>query len=257
MKVVILCGGKGTRLSEETVLRPKPMVEIGGKPILWHILKLYEAQGFSEFVLALGYKSEFIKDYFLNYPSRNSDFTVDLSTGSVETIQTFPLNCKVHLIETGLETLTGGRLLRLKSFLNDAPFMFTYGDGVSNINLGNLLEFHQSHGKTATLTAVRPQARFGGLKIENDQITEFEEKPQGGEGWINGGFFVFNPEIFQYLENDQTILERKPMIELQKKGQLMAYRHSDFWQCMDTIRDRETLEELWNSSNPPWKLWKN
>ncbi|MBN23293.1 MAG: glucose-1-phosphate cytidylyltransferase [Bdellovibrionaceae bacterium] len=257
MKTVILCGGLGTRLSEETTLRPKPMVEIGGRPILWHIMNTYGSFGHKDFVLALGYKAEFIKEYFLNYHALNSDFQVSLDTGKVEVHKKSNLDFKVDLIDTGLHTLTGGRLLRLRDFLyKDGTFMLTYGDGVCNVDVNQLIDFHKSHGKIATVTAVRPGARFGGMKIENGKVINFQEKPQSGEGWINGGFFVFEPQMFDYLENDQTILERAPMENLVKDGQLMTFEHGDFWQCMDTVRDKQLLESLWENGDAPWKLWE-
>jgi glucose-1-phosphate cytidylyltransferase len=255
MKTVILCGGMGTRLAEETAVRPKPMVEIGGRPILWHILQLYSHFGFKEFVLALGYKGDFIKQYFLHYHLLNSDFCVDLESGKTDVHRRAPFDWKVHLVGTGEQTMTGGRLRRLKTFLkNDPVFMLTYGDGVSNVDIRKLLEFHQSHGKIATVTAVRPTARFGGLELDGDRVVAFREKPQLGEGWINGGFFVFNRTIFDYLAADTTVLEREPMDSLARGGELMTYRHEGFWQCMDTVRERNLLEELWVSGNPPWYL---
>tara|TARA_B110000014_G_C19907559_1_gene469574 strand:+ start:13 stop:777 length:765 start_codon:yes stop_codon:yes gene_type:complete len=254
MNTVILCGGLGTRLSEETKLKPKPMVEIGGKPILWHIMKIYHKYNFNKFSLALGYKGEMIKDYFLNYHSRQSDFEVDLKNGSIKYKKEFPVNFNISMIDTGQNTMTGGRLLRLKKELKDkGTFMLTYGDGVSNVNINSLIDFHKSHGKIATITAVRPPVRFGKLIIDDNKITQFQEKPKGGEGWINGGFFVFESEIFDYLENDSTFLERDPLENLSKDNQLMAYKHNGYWQCMDTIRDKINLEDLWNSGNAPWK----
>jgi glucose-1-phosphate cytidylyltransferase len=254
MKTVILCGGLGTRLSEETQVRPKPMVEIGGRPILWHVMKIYEKYGFSDFILALGYKGEFIKDYFMHYHARMSDFTVHLKTGNINFTNPSAEDWNVSLVDTGANTLTGGRLLRLKPQLADTgTFMLTYGDGVSNVDIKKLLEFHRSHGKLATVTSVRPPARFGGMAIGDDgEVLNFKEKPQAGEGWINGGFFVFEPGIFDYLENDSTILEQAPLENLTKNGQLMAFEHGDYWQCMDTVRDRDALQELWTSGNAPW-----
>jgi glucose-1-phosphate cytidylyltransferase len=254
MKAVLLCGGFGTRLGGETQLRPKPMVEIGGKPILWHIMKIYEKHKINNFQLALGYKSNFIKDYFTKYNSLNNDFSVNLKSGNVDYIDEINENWNIDLIDTGLETMTGGRLLRLKESLkNEQTFMLTYGDGVSNIDLTKLLQFHKSHGKIATVTAVRPPVRFGELIIDdNSKVEEFAEKPQAGKGWINGGFFVFNKEIFNYIENDSIMLEREPLEKLSKTGELMAYKHHGFWQCMDTIREKEILEKLWNSNNAKW-----
>lgn len=258
MQTIILCGGKGTRLAEETSMRPKPMVTIGGRPILWHIMKSYEAHGLQDFTLATGYMGDYIKNYFLNYSALNSDFEVDLATGKVTSLQK---NCnvswKVRLIDTGQETLTGGRLLRLRSLLKDSgTFCFTYGDGVCDVNVQELLKFHRAHGKLVTITAVQPSARFGGLEItEQGKIASFREKLPSDEGWINGGFMVMEPGVFEYLQNDETILERSPMEGLARDGQLMAFRHKGFWQCMDTIRDREYLEDLWASGKAPWKQW--
>jgi glucose-1-phosphate cytidylyltransferase len=253
MKTIILCGGLGTRLSEETSLRPKPMVEIGGKPILWHIMKMYSTFGFSDFVLALGYKGDYIKDYFLNYHSRMSDFKVMLKSGQINFTNPYSEDWIISLIDTGSLTLTGGRLLRLKNELkNEHTFMLTYGDGLSNVNIAKLIEFHNSHGKIATVTSVRPPARFGGMEIKDHKVINFEEKPQSGEGWINGGFFVFNNKIFDYLENDSTILEREPLENLAKDGELMAFEHSDFWQSMDTLRDKDLLQKIWDSGKAPW-----
>ena len=255
MKVVILAGGLGTRLSEETVLKPKPMVEIGGKPILWHIMNIFGAYGYEEFVIALGYKGEIIKEYFLNYYHFQSDLTISLKTGEVVSLNNNHRDWIVHLLDTGLESMTGGRLHRLKSQLQDGPFMLTYGDGVSNINIKALINFHKSHGKIATVTAVRPAARFGGMKFEGDRVTEFKEKPQGGEGWINGGFLVFESGVFDYLHGDKTILEADTLENLASDGELMAYKHEGFWQCIDTVRDKQFLEGLWQSGHPPWKVW--
>ena len=235
MEVVILCGGYGTRLGKETELKPKPMVEIGGKPIVWHIMKIFEKHGIRDFHLALGYKANIIKDYFLKYNSLNEE------------------NWIINLQDTGLNTMTGGRLLRLKESLkNEETFMLTYGDGVSNVDLTKLLQFHKSHGKIATVTAVRPPVRFGELIINDNKVEEFAEKPQAGKGWINGGFFVFNKEIFNYIKDDSIMLEREPLEKLSKTGELMAYKHQDFWQCMDTIREKEILEKLWSSNNAIW-----
>jgi glucose-1-phosphate cytidylyltransferase len=253
LKVVILCGGLGTRLSEETQVKPKPMVEIGGRPILWHIMKIYERFGYSDFLLALGYKGEVIKDYFLNYHSMRSDFTVKLKSGVVDYVDPDIEDWAVSLVNTGERSMTGGRLLRLKSRLQDEAFMLTYGDGVSNVDLEKLLAFHRSHGKLATVTAVRPAARFGDLLLDDGSVTRFIEKPQAAEGWINGGFFIFEPGVFDYLENDETILEKAPLEKLASDGQLMAYQHSGYWQSMDTLRDRMALEAQWKSGDVPWK----
>lgn len=253
MKIVILCGGLGTRLSEETQVKPKPMVEIGGKPIVWHIMKSYECHGNKDFILALGYKGEVIKDYFLNYHARQSDLTVHLKSGKVEYSNPTAEDWNVSLIDTGAETMTGGRILRLKNLLKDSgTFMVTYGDGVSDINITELLAFHRSHGKLATVSAVRPPVRFGELLIDGNTVNQFQEKPQAGEGWINGGYFVFEPEVLEYIIDDTTFLEREPLERLAKDGQLMAYHHPGFWQCMDTIRDRDLLQTKWQAGNAPW-----
>lgn len=254
MKIVILCGGLGTRLSEETQIRPKPMVEIGGRPILWHIMKIYERHGLNDFVLALGYKGEVIKDYFLNYHARQSDLTVHLKSGHVDYGNPTAEDWRVTLVDTGAGTQTGGRLLRLKTLLHSCgTFMLTYGDGVSNVDLVALLAFHKAQGRLATVTAVRPPARFGDLKIENDRVTNFQEKPQAGEGWINGGFFVFEPGAMEFIADDATILERAPLEQLAARGELSAYRHHGYWQSMDTLRDKQALEELWAAGSAPWK----
>jgi len=253
MKVILLCGGYGTRLGEETQLKPKPMVEICGKPILWHIMKIFEKHNMQDFHLALGYKADFIKDYFLKYNSLNNDFSVNLKSGKIKFNDIIEENWNINLTDTGLNTMTGGRLLRLKESLkNEETFMLTYGDGVSNVDLTRLLEFHKSHGRIATVTAVRPPVRFGELIINDNKVEEFTEKPQAGKGWINGGFFVFNKEIFNYIEDDSIMLEREPLEKLSKMGELMAYKHDDFWQCMDTIREKEILEGLLNSNSAPW-----
>lgn len=253
MKVIILCGGLGTRLSEETNLKPKPMVEIGGKPILWHIMKIYEKYNLNDFVLALGYKGHVIKDYFLNYHSMLSDMTIHLKTGDINYSNPTAEDWHVSLIDTEVNSMTGGRLLRLQSLLADTgTFMVTYGDGVADVNIEELLKFHRTHGKIATVTAVRPSARFGGLKISNKNVLDFKEKPQSGEGWINGGFFVFEQDIFDYLEDDSTVLEQSPLERLAQDGQLMAFEHLGYWQCMDTIRDKESLQAAWESGKAPW-----
>lgn len=258
MKTVILCGGLGTRLAEETVIKPKPMVTIGRNPILWHIMNIYGAQGHRDFILALGYKSEMIKEFFLNFYAMSSDFTVDLSNGAVQYERTFKKDWKVSLVETGSKTMTGGRLHRLESQLRSGgTFMLTYGDGVADVDLNALLQFHRSHGKLVTVTAVRPTARFGGIEFDGDRVKNFQEKPQTGEGWINGGFFVMEPGVFDYLDGDQTILETTPLERLVKDGQLMSYKHHGFWQCMDTMRERQMLEEYWSSQKAPWKIWKD
>ncbi len=256
MKVVILAGGLGTRLSEETDARPKPMVEIGGQPILWHIMKSYAHYGFAEFVCALGYKGEVIKRYFLDYNLLNNGISIDLSTGDVQRHAKESENWVVHLVDTGFQTLTGGRLKRLEPWLKDETFMLTYGDGVSDIDLRKLVSFHRACGSIATVTAVRPPARFGGLNFDGDLVTEFKEKPQIGEGWINGGFMVFEPAVFEYLTGDDGHLEVDALERLAADGQLAAYRHESFWQCMDTLRDVRVLENLWQGGQAPWCVWQ-
>ena len=253
--VVILCGGLGTRLSELTEIRPKPMVEIGGQPVLWHIMKTYAAFGFREFVLALGYKGEFIKDYFINYRCRSQSLTVGLVNGEVILHDGECEDWTVHLLDTGLQTQTGGRVKRAARFIGDRPFLLTYGDGVCNLNILDLIAMHRRHGKLATVTAVRPPARFGGISFNGEMVASFEEKPQIGEGWINGGYFVLEPAVADYIQGDETIWEREPMEKLASEGQLSAYRHDGFWQCMDTLRDVQLLEALWQKSEAPWKNW--
>ncbi len=254
-QVVILCGGQGTRLREETELRPKPMVEIGGKPILWHIMRGYASYGLKEFILALGYKGEVIKRYFLDYYHLHSNLTVSLAAGSVKTYDEEVEDWLVQLVDTGLATQTGGRVKRLVSWLRGETFMLTYGDGVCDANIQELLGFHRAHGRLATVTAVRPPSRFGGLCFNGDLVKEFSEKPQIGEGWINGGFFVLEPGVLDYIEGDGTTFEREPLERLAREGQLMAYRHEGFWQCMDTLRDVRLLESLWASGRAPWRVW--
>ena len=251
MKVVILAGGKGTRISEYTNVIPKPMVPIGNFPIIWHIMKIYAHYGFKDFVVALGYKSEVIKDYFLKFNSLNSDFTVDLSNGKIEIHQNKSLDWKVTLVDTGEETMTGGRLKRLKKYLNDDTFMLTYGDGLADINIKNLLDFHLANKKLVTMTAVRPSARFGELELKSNLITSFKEKPQLKDGWINGGFFVMEKEFIDFVNDDNEMLERKPLEIAAKNNQLIAFKHESFWQCMDNKRDLENLQKLWQD-NPPW-----
>jgi glucose-1-phosphate cytidylyltransferase len=256
MRVVILAGGLGMRLSEETVTRPKPMVEIGGKPILWHLLRIYAAAGFNEFVIALGYKQEFVKEYFRSLYADRNDLLVDMRSGDV-TVQArkseaFTGDWKLHLIDTGLDTQTGGRLLRLKALLRDETFMCTYGDGLASIDIGELLRTHRDGGRVATLTAVRPPARFGGLELLGDRVSHFVEKPQLSEGWINGGFFVFEPSIFDRIANDETYLEHEPLAGLARDGQLTVFRHEGFWQPMDTLRDKRHLSDLWLQGDAPW-----
>lgn len=257
MRVVILAGGLGTRLQEETVVRPKPMVEIGERPILWHIMKLYAHHGFREFYIALGYKGEYIKRYFLDYYDLSGHLTVDFTGGGVHRDQREWEDWKVHLIDTGRDSMTGGRVLRLKPWLNEGTFLVTYGDGVADIDLQALVRFHKSHGRLATVTAVRPPARFGGLVFNGDLVERFTEKPQAGEGWINGGFLVLERGVFDYLETvgDGASLEVSGLERLAADGQLAAYKHDGFWQCMDTIRDKNYLESLWQQGRAPWKFW--
>ena len=255
MKVAILAGGLGTRLSEETTLRPKPMVEIGGKPILWHIMKTYAAYGFKEFVLALGYKGEYIKDYFLNYHYHSHSLTVNLKSGNIRVHDSDSEDWIVHLLDTGIDTQTGGRVKQAAEFIGNEPFMLTYGDGVCNVNLKKLLEFHRAQGKLATLTAVRPSARFGQMVVEDGSVVQFQEKPQIGEGWINGGYFVLEPGILNYIEGNHTAWEFESLDKIAARGQLAAYQHENFWQCMDTLRDVHNLEKLWQEGNAPWKIW--
>ena len=256
MKVVLLAGGLGTRLAEETEVKPKPMVEIGGYPILWHIMKHYAHHDFKEFFIALGYRGEVIKRFFVDYHTLNGSITVDLAQGQLFMRERECEDWVVHLMDTGQETMTGGRVRRLQSWLNDGTFMVTYGDGVCNLDLRSLLAFHKAHGKLATVTAVRPPARFGGINFDGDMVASFTEKPQAGEGWINGGFLVFEPGIFEYLDSDKSSLESDALERLTADRQLVAYRHHSFWQCMDTLRDKRLLESLWSSGTAPWKLWR-
>jgi glucose-1-phosphate cytidylyltransferase len=255
MKTVILAGGRGTRLAEETATRPKPMVEIGGRPILWHIMSLYAAGGFKEFVIACGYKGEMIKEYFHHFRLHTSDFVVDLGDGSLDIVTPNTFDWRVAVVDTGIGTMTAGRILRLRELVGDETFFVTYGDGLSDIDITALLAFHHGHGKLATITAVHPPARFGGLALEGEAVTEFSEKPQTETGWINGGFFVFEPQVLDYLGGDSTVLEREPLEELAADGQLMAYKHTGFWQPMDTLREKEHLEELWEDGEAPWRTW--
>ena len=253
MQVVILCGGRGTRLSEETVLKPKPLVEIDGKPILWHVMNLYSAYGFQDFLLALGYKGELIREYFSNFDQQQSRLHARVSDRDVGMVGTPTARWAVDLVDSGLDTMTGGRLLRLEKKLNPETFMLTYGDGLGSIDIGELVQFHKRHGKIATVTAVRPPARFGGIQCDGEKVVSFREKSQADAGWINGGFFVFEPEVFRYLTDDKTVLERAPLERLATEGQLMAYKHAGFWQCMDTARDRDYLNELAERGLVPWK----
>ena len=257
MKVGILAGGLGTRFAEETEIRPKPMIEIGGRPILWHIMMHYSSYGYDEFVIALGYKADYIKRYMTEYARLEGDLRVRTSTGEVVRSNSQAPDWSVDLVDTGIDTNTGGRIRRLKDVIGNERFMLTWGDGVSDIDLDKLLAFHEGHGKLATLTAVRPPARFGQLDLDGDRIVNFAEKPRASEGWINGAFFVLEPEVFDYIEGDATQFEKAPLENLARDGQLMAYKHNSFWQCMDALRDKKRLEEIWASGNVPWKSWKD
>ncbi len=256
MKVVILAGGLGTRLSEETSLRPKPMVEIGGRPMLWHIMSMYASHGLTDFVLALGYKAEMVRSYFLHYHAVSRDATVRLKDGSVVVHGAVTDDWTLDLIDTGVATQTGGRLRRLRQWIGSEPFCLTYGDGVGDVDITRLLAFHRAHGKLATVTAVRPPARFGALELHGDEVRTFAEKHQATEGWINGGFFVLDPRVLDYIDGDDSVWEQDPLERLAKDGQLRAYRHEGFWQPMDTLRDLRLLESLWASGTPPWKTWQ-
>lgn len=257
MKVLILAGGLGSRLSEETELKPKPMVEIGGKPILWHIMKIYSYYGYNEFVILLGYKGYIIKEYIANYYMHNSDVTFDMKDNSIEILNNKTEPWKVTLIDTGTDSMTGGRIKRARWFVGNEPFMLTYGDGVSDVDIPALVEFHKKHKKFITVTSVQPEGRFGSLIIDqNDRITNFQEKPKGDDHWVNGGFFVCQPEVFDYIDNDSTIFEKEPLENLARDGQLYTYRHHNFWKPMDTIRDKKQLEEMIQKGNAPWMLWK-
>ena len=257
MKVVILAGGRGSRLSEETTMRPKPLVEIGDKPILWHIMSIYAHFGFDDFVICAGYKSYQIKEYFANLVLHHSDITVDLGKNTIEYHHSKRPNWKVTVVDTGLDTMTGGRLKRIRPFLNDdEPFLMTYGDGVADIDINELVAFHRKHGKLATVTAVRPPARFGALAIDGDNVLDFMEKPQIGEGWVNGGFFVLEPGVNDYIDGDDTTFELEPLRRIARDGQLMAYRHPAFWQPMDTLRELRLLRSLWDRSEAPWQVWR-
>lgn len=255
MKAVILAGGLGTRLSEETSLRPKPMVEVGGKPILWHIMKLYSAHGVNDFIICCGYKGYVIKEYFANYFLHMSDVTFDMSHNKMEVHQQHAEPWRVTLVDTGDETMTGGRLKRARRYLDDEDFCFTYGDGVSDVDISKLISYHSREGKLATITAVQPPGRFGALDIEGDKILSFKEKPHGDGAWINGGFFVLSPKVIDYIEGDDTIWERSPMERLAQDGQMNAFYHDGFWQPMDTLRDKHHLDDLWLSGEAPWKIW--
>lgn len=257
MKVVLLAGGMGTRLSEETDIRPKPMVEIGGKPILWHIMKIYSHYGYNDFIICLGYKGYYIKEYFYHYFLHSSDITFDFSKQSPDRIvhSTNTEPWKVTLVDTGAETMTGGRLKRVKEYIGDETFMMTYGDGVSDIDINALVKFHKSNGKKATLTAVLPSGKFGALDIDGDLISSFKEKPKGDGNWINGGFFVLEPSVFDLINGDSTIWEREPLEKLTSEGELAAYKHGGFWKPMDTLKDKIDLNAMWDSGKAPWKLW--
>lgn len=255
MKTVILAGGLGSRLAEESTSKPKPMVEIGGQPVLWHIMKIYGHHGFNEFAVALGYKGEMIKHYFLNLYRLRADLTIDLKNGNVDVHAGAREDWRVHLTDTGADTMTGGRIKRLKALIGNETFMMTYGDGVADIDIPAAVAFHRKMRKLATVTAVRPPARFGGMDLEGDMVKHFLEKPQMGEGWINGGFFILEPGVFDYIDSDATVFERQPLERLASEGQLAVYRHPGFWQCMDTVRDVKYLNDLWDKKNPPWRIW--
>ena len=257
MKVVLLAGGLGTRLAEETSVRPKPMVEIGGRPILWHIMQGYAHHGFTEFIVALGYRGDVIKEWFLRHNELMNDLTVDLAAGTTTVHSARQPGWRVHLVDTGAETMTGGRIRRLREWIGNETFMATYGDGVGDVDIAALLAFHKQHGRLATVTGVHPPTRFGLLGLTGDQVTHFEEKPAGAEGWVNGGFFVFEPGVFDLIEGDHEPLERAPMERMTRAGQLMAYRHDGFWQPMDTLREKHELERLWASGRAPWKVWES
>jgi glucose-1-phosphate cytidylyltransferase len=255
MKVVILAGGMGTRISEETQLRPKPMIEIGGRPILWHIMKIYSAHGLNDFVVCLGYKGYLIKEYFANYCLHNSDVTFDLGRNEMHTHLRDSEDWRVTLVDTGDDSMTGGRLKRVARYLTDDPFCMTYGDGVGDIDVRALLDFHRSHGKQATVTATQPPGRFGALRLDGTDVLGFQEKPLGDGGWINGGFFVLSPEVLGNIEGDNTTWENEPLQGLAARGQLAAWKHGGFWHPMDTLRDKQYLENLWSSGQAPWKIW--
>jgi len=257
MKVLLLAGGFGTRLSEETDIRPKPMVEIGGKPILWHIMKIYSSYGFNEFVVLLGYKGYYIKEYFANYFLHQSDVTIDMQTGKMEVLNNSSEPWKITLLDTGIDSMTGGRVKRAQDIVGDEPFMLTYGDGVSDINIEELVTFHKSHGKAMTMTSAQPDGRFGALNIEeNFQVSSFQEKPKGDGGWINAGFFVCEPKVFDYItEGDSTIFEQAPLQNLAHDGEIFTFKHDGFWKPMDTLRDKQELQKLWDSKKAPWKTW--
>jgi glucose-1-phosphate cytidylyltransferase len=257
MKAVILAGGFGSRLSEETVIRPKPMVEIGGKPILWHIMHIFSTHGINEFIIALGYKAEYVKEYFLNFYAINNNLSIDLATGRTTIHDGKQPKWRIHLVDTGLYTQTGGRLKRLQEWLApDEVFMFTYGDGVADLDIKALIQFHHRHGRLATVTTVRPPARFGRIAFDNNQIINFYEKSEASEGWINGGFFVLHPRVIDYIDGDEAVWERDPVERLAQDGELMGFRHTGFWSCMDTLKEKNMLEDLWNTGHAPWKIWE-
>ena len=256
VKAVILAGGLGTRISEETLIKPKPMVEIGGKPVLWHIMKIYTSYGINDFIICLGYKGYQIKEYFINYFHHTSDVTLDIQKNTIDIHQNNAEPWRITLVDTGENTMTGGRIKRIAPYLGQEDFCLTYGDGVSNVNITELIAFHKQHKRLATLTAIMPPARLGALEVENSNVIGFKEKPYGGSGWASGGFFVLSPKVIDYIKDDATIWEREPLEQLTQEGQLSAYFHDDFWYAMDTLRDKNHLEELWASKNAPWKIWK-
>ena len=256
MKVLILAGGYGTRISEETTIRPKPMVEIGGKPILWHIMKIYSHYGFNDFIILAGYKGYYIKEYFANYFLHQSDVTFDLATNQMQVHKNTSEPWKVTILDTGIDTMTGGRIKRAKEYIGNEPFMLTYGDGVANVDIQSLVQFHQSHGKALTLTSIQPEGRFGALEIsDHNQVHQFREKPKGDGSWINGGFFVCEPKVLDYIEGDTTIFERQPLENMAKDLEVFTYQHTGFWKCMDTLRDKNQLNEYWDTKTAKWKIW--
>ena len=255
MKVVILAGGLGTRLSEETELKPKPMVEIGGKPMLWHIMKIYSAYGFNEFIICVGYKGYVIKEYFHHYFLHHSDVTIDLENNSTEFLNSKAEPWKITLVDTGISSMTGGRIKRIKDYIGNETFMVTYGDGVADIDINGLVNYHRQMNKLSTITAVQPSGRFGAMNLRENYVASFKEKPEGDNAWINGGFFVLEPEVFEYIDHDMTIFEREPLEKLSSANQLVAYKHCGFWQAMDTLREKTLLEKLWREKNVPWKVW--
>jgi glucose-1-phosphate cytidylyltransferase len=255
MKTVILAGGFGTRLSEETTVLPKPMVEVGGRPILWHIMKMYSSQGFNDFIICLGYKGNMIKQFFMDYFMLESDLKVDMKNNNIEVLKNNVEPWKVTLVDTGQNTMTGGRIKRVKDYIGDETFFLTYGDGVSDVDLKELLKFHKNQDSFATLTAVQPPGRYGAFTLESDKVMSFREKPKGDSAWINGGFFVLEPQIFNYINDDSTVWEREPMEKLAHESKLTAYKHDNYWQSMDSLHDKNVLEQVWSSGNPPWKKW--